>query len=121
MPKRRKPASPDVLPTVFARGFIATALLTAVQDRSAPAGRRVLCRATQGGAALAAGTLAADALARRRYGIALAAAAVGAAAVLAAEHLFNHPPDPMANPMAGPQQPNDDKETGLGQEIAQEG
>lgn len=118
MPKRRKAAAPDALPYVFARGFIATALLTAVQDRSPVTDRRrLLCRATQGGAALAAGTLAAEALARRRYGIALAAAAVGAAAVLAAEQLLDHPSDPLTDP----RHLNDDKETGLGQEIAQEG
>jgi len=123
MPKRRKSPTATDLPYVFARGFIATALLTAVQDRPAAIGRhRVLCRAAQGGAALAAGTLAAEALARRRYGLALAATTVGAAAVLAAEHLLtqhllSHSPAPTADP----QHPNDDKEAGLGQEITQEG
>ncbi|MGF7174797.1 hypothetical protein [Azospirillum doebereinerae] len=122
MPKRRKAARPDALAYVFARGFVATALLTAVQDRSTATPRRVLHRAIQGGAALAAGTAAADALAQRRYGIALAAATVGAAAVLAAENLLDHPTNPPASdPLADPHPPNDDKETGLGQEIAQEG
>lgn len=101
---------PGEISAAFARGFVATALLTAIQSRwddGTPSGRTVLRTAIQGGAALAAGTAAADALQRRNYADALVAAAGGAAAVAAAEYLMNPPR-------------HDDMEKTLGQEEAQE-
>lgn len=77
-------------PTAFARGFLVTALLATLQDRGATAApkRKVLRHALQGGAALAAATVAAEALSRRDYPLALAAVAAGAAGVMAAESLL---------------------------------
>lgn len=77
----------------FARGFVATALLAAVQDRAARAGRRgepqrVLRLALQGGVALAAGSMAAHALQARNRTLALAAVAVGGVGVLVIEQLL---------------------------------
>lgn len=87
--KRRKAltrvAGREAIGTVFARGFVVTALLEAAQSRHD--GRRLLRRSLQGGAALAAGTSAAAALARRDYGPAFVAVAIGAAAMAAAEIL----------------------------------
>jgi hypothetical protein len=74
--------------TAFARGFLVTGMLVALQGRGA-SGRKTLRHAVQGGSALAAGTIAAEALSRRDYGLAVAAVAAGAAGVLAAEHLLN--------------------------------
>ncbi len=76
----------EAIGTVFARGFLMTALLEATQSRPYD-GRRLLRRALQGGAALAAGTSAAASLARRDYLPALAAVALGAAGMVAAEVL----------------------------------
>lgn len=97
--KRRKlralPAT--VVIADFARGFVATALLSAIQkdDVGMPRpGRAVLRRALQGGAALAAGTAAVEALRQRRYAEALLAAAGGGVGVLAAELLLT-PPRPL--------------------------
>ncbi|WP_333824570.1 hypothetical protein [Pinisolibacter sp.] len=86
--KRRKAraAGREALGVVFARGFVVTALLEAAQSRPHD-GRRLLRRALQGGAALAAGTSAAASLGRRDYLPALAAVAVGAATIAAAEIL----------------------------------
>ncbi len=73
--------------TVFIRGFLVAGLLIAIQNRFQP-DRRMLRQSLQGGAALAAGTVAAEAFARRDYARALAAVAVGAAGVVAAEMLL---------------------------------
>ncbi|PKU24717.1 hypothetical protein [Telmatospirillum siberiense] len=90
--KRRKIKGPPVVVVAdFARGFVATALLAAIQKEGGErprSGRAVLRRAVQGGAALAAGTAVADALRRRRYADALLAAAGGGAGILAAELLL---------------------------------
>lgn len=119
--KRGKKAGPVDPPTeLFLRGFIATGLLATLQDRCAAGPprpldlRKALRHAVQGGVALTAGVTAANALARRNYGMALAAAATGAAGVLAAEILLQ------------PAVPTDDQtemleENDLGQELAQEG
>lgn len=106
--KRRKRAAvaADEARTAFARGFLVTGLLGALRDRrgaAPPSGRRVLRHALQGGSALAAGSVAAEALARRDYSLAVAAVAAGAAGVLAAEYLLNS-------------DGADEKEKGLGQE-----
>lgn len=76
--------------TDFTRGFIATGLLSVLQDRGIhPArgldARRALRHALQGGAALAAGSAAASAVQRRDYALALGALVVGAAAVYGIE------------------------------------
>lgn len=76
-------------PETFVRGFLATALLSAVQDRAAGTGptpwRRIIRHGVQGGAALTAATIAAEAVVNRDFGTGLAAVAVGAAAVAATE------------------------------------
>lgn len=80
----------------FVRGFVATGLLAAVQDRAARHGshdsraeaQRVLRLALQGGAALAAGTEAATALQQRDWTRAMTVTAVGALGVLAIERLM---------------------------------
>ncbi|MCR6629145.1 MAG: hypothetical protein NVV74_03305 [Magnetospirillum sp.] len=107
--KRTKSIPPDEVAVVFARGFLVTGLLVALQDRceagsAAPAGRKIMRHALQGGAALAAGTVAAEALGRRDLSLAAGAVAAGAAGVLAAEILLNSPP------------PDDHEEKRLGQE-----
>lgn len=108
--KRRGALAPlDEAPTVFARGVLVTGLLVALQGRREPGAVppprcKVLRHALQGGAALAAGTVAAEALRRRNYGLALAAVAAGAVGVVAAEYLLN------------PDRRDDNKEDGLGQE-----
>jgi hypothetical protein len=87
-----RPAEAGGLANQFVRGFIAVGLLTAIQDRrgiGAPSSRLVARRAVQGGAARAAGVAAAAALSRREYGTAVLSAALGAAAVAAAEYLLN--------------------------------
>lgn len=90
--KRRKAlahaAKREAIGTVFARGFLVTALLEATQGRPRDS-RRLLRRALQGGAALAAGTSATASLARCDYLPALGAVALGAAAMTAAEVLFD--------------------------------
>lgn len=81
---------------VFLRGFVATALLSALQGRAAgttpPPWHKVLRHGIQGGAALAAGTRAAEAVARRDYRTGAAAVMAGAAAVMAAETALQIPP-----------------------------
>ncbi|SEH28398.1 hypothetical protein [Magnetospirillum fulvum] len=79
----------------FARGFVATGLLSLFQDRlepvrSRPNPRKILRHALQGGAALSAATLLAEALRRRDYATVATAAALGAGGVLAAEYLLTH-------------------------------
>lgn len=72
----------------FLRGFIATGLLAALQNRRSirPAPLHVLGRAVQGGAALAAGVGTANALQRGEYARALGAAVAGAAGVALVEY-----------------------------------
>lgn len=94
MKKRKRVAAIDEAPTAFARGFLVTGLLATLQDRRTagavpPSARKVLRHAVQGGSALAAASVAAEALARRDYSLAVAAVAAGAAGVLAAEYLLN--------------------------------
>lgn len=74
----------------FIRGFVATGILSAVQDLPGRPhlDRRTLRRAMQGGSALAAGTYAARALRRGENGQALASIAIGMAAVATFEHLL---------------------------------
>lgn len=89
---KRRAASAGEVSTTFVRGAIATGLLSAIQrETGAPprAGRAVLRHALQGGAALAAGTVAAEALRRGRMAEALIAAAGGAAGMVAIEILLN--------------------------------
>ena len=109
--RKARSAAAGEVSGVFARGFVTTALLVALQGRSKagaspPPGRKILRHALQGGAALAAGSVAAEALQSRDYGLALTAMASGAAGVLAAEYLLNR------------DHSNEDKENGLGQEKA---
>jgi len=103
--KAKRRAGTDAV-EAFARGFVATGLLSAFQDRLEPVlpqphGRKILRHALQGGAALAAATLVAEALRRRDYPTVLTAATLGAGGVLAAEYLLTH---------------RSNEETGLGQE-----
>lgn len=91
--KSARLASGGALAVDFTRGFVATGLLSALQDRSARPdarleGRRTLRRALQGGAALAAGSAAAEALARRDAFAALLAVAGGAATIVTIEQLL---------------------------------
>jgi hypothetical protein len=106
--KRGKAAKPLAVGSMFARGFVASGLLAAIQGRSGtlPARIRVVRHAIQGGAALAAGSVAARAIRRRDYGQALAAVAAGATAMLAAERFLTPAPQP------------ESMENGLGQEEA---
>lgn len=79
----------------FTRGFIAAALLSAVQkdDVGNPRSRQaVVRRAIQGGAALAAGTAAIAASHRGEYASALLSIAVGGTTMLAAEMLLSPSP-----------------------------
>lgn len=91
----------------FVRGFVATGLLVGLGQagtaRPCPASRTVLRKALQGGVAIAAGSVAARALSRRRYATVLAATAAGAIGILASGALL----------AATPQQ---EKETDLGEE-----
>lgn len=96
--KKRKGRRADALTPAeiganFTRGMVASGLLAAIQDRAAgegkPASRKILRYALQGGAALAAGAAAADAIRGRRYAGAVLAMAAGAAGVLAVEQLLN--------------------------------
>ncbi|MDO8607412.1 MAG: hypothetical protein Q7R40_12820 [Phaeospirillum sp.] len=80
---------------VFLRGFIATALLSALQDRAAastpPPWRKIFRHGIQGGAALAAGTKAAEAIGRRDYRTGVTAVIVAAAAIVTAETALQIP------------------------------
>jgi len=84
----------------FTRGMVAAGLLTAVQERWAgglpPPGRKILRYALQGGAALAAGAAAAEAVRSRNLAGSVLAVAAGVAGVVAIEHLLN-PADAPAN------------------------
>ncbi|MBK6998864.1 MAG: hypothetical protein IPH35_02425 [Rhodoferax sp.] len=83
-----------MLASDFTRGFVATGLLATFQDRAQRQfsangqtfdGRRILRHALQGGIALAAGSVAAEALVRRNALRALIAVAAGATTVLTIE------------------------------------
>ncbi|EME69038.1 hypothetical protein H261_15295 [Paramagnetospirillum caucaseum] len=92
--KRRNGKAGASVAEVFLRGFVATALLSALQNRDAAAAlpwRKVLRHGLQGGAALAAGTKAAEAAARRDYRTGAAAVLAGAAVVMAAETALQSP------------------------------
>ncbi|AWJ92918.1 hypothetical protein Sp245p_24085 (plasmid) [Azospirillum baldaniorum] len=87
----------------FTRGMVATGLLTAVQDRwvtgaEPPAPRTILRHGLQGGAALAAASVAADALRNRDYARLALAVAAGAAGVVMIEHLLNPAEQPPQEP-----------------------
>jgi hypothetical protein len=102
--KRRRPVADAARPAeVFVRGFVAAALLSALQDRAAgptpPDWRKVLRHGLQGGAALTAGTLSAQAVARRDYATGAAAVLAGAAAVMAVETTLNFPSFLQENPL----------------------
>ncbi|WP_051340262.1 hypothetical protein [Azospirillum halopraeferens] len=92
--RRRKMARRDAAAVTFTRGMVAAGLLAAIQDGNSPdapprGARRVLRLALQGGAALAAGSAAADALSTRDYPAALLALAAGTAGMVVIEHLLN--------------------------------
>ncbi|MDD5328513.1 MAG: hypothetical protein PHX38_00780 [Sulfuricella sp.] len=94
MKKRRPRASRKLAGAAdyFVRGFVATGLLAALQDpssRGAPHVRAVLRHALQGGAALAAGGIAADALREGSPAGALTAVGAGVAALAMIAH-FTH-------------------------------
>ena len=106
--RKRGKGDAEKVPATFARGFIATALLDGLRNPAGSAalsGRVVLKHALQGGCALAAGTVAAQALWRRKFAFASAATAVGAVGILMAEALLST-------------HHQDDKEKGRGQEEA---
>lgn len=124
MKKRGKAAKRggDAPATLFVRGFLITGLLAAIQGRGEPGappfdGRKALRHAVQGGAALAAGVFAADAVSRGQHGRALGYAAAGAAGVLAAEILLQGKGAAGAVVLADAH----NEENGLGQEVGQEG
>jgi hypothetical protein len=86
----------EAVGTAFLRGVVVSGLLSTLQDRREPgrkpAGARKVARhALQGGAALAAGTAAAQALRRSDWSQALAATMAGAAALYAVEQLLAAP------------------------------
>ena len=96
MKRRRRLAGTLTVPELsatFTRGMVAAALLTAVQERwtagSPPPAGKILRYALQGGAALAAGTAAAEAVRTRNPAGAVLAVAAGVAGVVAIEHLLN--------------------------------
>lgn len=74
----------------FVRGFVAAGLLSVVQDRPGQAAvdRRTVRRALQGGAALAAGSVAAHAWQQRDMARTFVAVAAGAASVMVIERLL---------------------------------
>lgn len=74
----------------FVQGFVTTGLLAAIQNQPGRpvADKRALRLALQGGTALAAGSAAAQAWQHQDLGRALTALAVGAAGVMAIEHLM---------------------------------
>lgn len=78
----------------FVRGFVTVALVAALERnaRRKRAGfdKNVLCRATQGGVALAAGVAAGHAVQRRDYTAALVATTAGLAGVYAVDCLINN-------------------------------
>lgn len=93
--KQMRPSLGNTLASDFTRGFIATGLLTAFQDRAQRSSgdengptfddRRMLRHALQGGVALASGSAVAEALTQRNVLHALLAVAVGATTVFTIE------------------------------------
>lgn len=79
----------------FIRGSISTGILAALQGQGQRPllsfDQRTLRLALQGGAALAAGTAAVQAVRQGQHGRALMAVAAGAAVVAAAEHFLKEP------------------------------
>ncbi|TWA61790.1 hypothetical protein FBZ84_11244 [Azospirillum baldaniorum] len=101
--RRGKAREAGTLAADFTRGMVATGLLTAVQDRwvtgaAPPAPRTILRHGLQGGAALAAASVAADALRNRDYARLALAVAAGAAGVVMIEHLLNPAEQPPQEP-----------------------
>lgn len=97
--KHGRKAAGSALLADFTRGFVATGLLSVIQDRSVKTAlpldrRRALRHALQGGAALAAGSAAAQALQNQDAPTALSAVAGGAAAILAVEYLLRESAQP---------------------------
>jgi len=94
MKKRKIKTAPPLaaaeLANNFTRGFVATGLLSAIQNRAvaAPPGRAVARQALQGGFALAAGVAAADSLRRQDFFSAALAVASGVAGVMVVETLL---------------------------------
>lgn len=90
--KARPAPPPGEARAAFLRGFVGTALLSVLQNRAegkAPlSGKTVLRHAVQGGSALSAGTIAAEAMLVRDYTLAFTATLAGAAGVWAAETLL---------------------------------
>lgn len=89
MKLRAKPSLRPELQDSFIRGFVSAGLLAVLDGRGAGRGtRRILRLALQGGAALAAGSVAAAALQRRQLTGTVAALAAGAAGLFTIEHLL---------------------------------
>ncbi len=81
-------AVPDRMTNQFLRGFATTGLLLAVRPGGRLAPKALLHHALRGGAALAAGAAAANALDRRDYGGAAWSLAIGAAGIAAIDTLM---------------------------------
>lgn len=90
----------------FIKGSLTTGLLAALQHRNGQPllDRRTLRLALQGGAALAAGTAAVQAIRQARHGQALLAVAGGAVAVAAAEHFLTSDAPPLQEDHDGSQE-----------------
>lgn len=87
-----RPVMPEFVSAGFVKGFVAGGCLTAIPAAATPPSqadpRRILRRALQGGAAVAAGERAAMAYRHGDYGGMLVATAAGAAGVLLIERLL---------------------------------
>jgi len=87
-----RPVTPPLISGGFVKGFVAGGCLTAVRVTGRPPtqadAKRILRRALQGGAAVAAGERAAMAYRQGDYGGMLVATAAGAAGVLLIERLL---------------------------------
>lgn len=86
-----RPVMPQFISGGFVKGFVAGGCLTAIAVTGTPSqadAKRILRRALQGGAAVAAGERAAMAYRHGDYGGMLAATAAGAAGVLLVERLL---------------------------------
>jgi hypothetical protein len=92
---RGNPLAPADLANNFARGLVATGLLTEIQNRAeaTPSNQKIARHALQGGFALAAGVAAADSLRRQDYLSAALAVAGGVAGVMAVETLLATEPE----------------------------
>lgn len=86
-----RPVMPQFISGGFVKGFVAGGCLTAIPVTGTPSqadAKRILRRALQGGAAVAAGECAAIAYRQGDYGGMLVATAAGAAGVLLIERLL---------------------------------